>query len=73
MFYFTRYRFSLVNTKGTDTVQAMMKRFPWFIGMGIMIVAISMIIGAVNGANAAATTPWIRSLARPALNWPRSG
>lgn len=35
-------------------LQAMMKRFPWFIGMGIMIVMIAVIIGAVNAANATA-------------------
>ena len=34
-------------------LQAMMKRFPLFIGMGVMIVIISVIIGAVNGVNAA--------------------
>jgi hypothetical protein len=35
-------------------LQAMMKRFPWFIGMGIMIVMIAVIIGAVNAANTTA-------------------
>jgi hypothetical protein len=34
-------------------LQAMMKRFPWFIAMGFMMVMLSFIIGAVNGANAA--------------------
>jgi hypothetical protein len=34
-------------------LQAMMKRFPWFIGMGVMIVMIAVIIGAVTAANAA--------------------
>ena len=33
-------------------LQDMMKRFPWFIGMGVMIVVIAVIIGAVNAANA---------------------
>jgi hypothetical protein len=35
-------------------LQAMMKRFPMMIGMGAMIVAIPIIIGAVNAANATA-------------------
>ncbi len=34
-------------------LQAMMKRFPMFIGMGFMIVMIALIIGAVNASNAA--------------------
>jgi hypothetical protein len=36
-----------------NILQKMMKRFPLFIGMGFMIVVISVIIGAVNTANAA--------------------
>ena len=36
-----------------NMLQKMMKRFPLFIGMGFMIVVISLIIGAVNTANAA--------------------
>jgi len=34
-------------------LQKMMKRFPLFIGMGIMIVGIAFLIGAANSANAA--------------------
>lgn len=34
-------------------LQAMMKRFPFFIVMGVMVVVIAVIIGAVNAANAA--------------------
>ena len=34
-------------------LQAMMKRFPWFIGMGVMIVIIAVVIAAVNATNAA--------------------
>lgn len=34
-------------------LQKMMKRFPLFIVMGLMIVAIALIIGAVNAGNAA--------------------
>jgi len=34
-------------------LQSMMKRFPLFITMGVMIVIISVIIGAVNASNAA--------------------
>jgi hypothetical protein len=34
-------------------LQSMMKRFPIFIAMGVMIVAIALIIGAVNAASAA--------------------
>jgi hypothetical protein len=37
-----------------NMLQSMMKRFPFFIGMGFMIVIIALIIGAVNSANAAA-------------------
>lgn len=36
-----------------NMLQKMMKRFPLFIAMGLMIVVISVIIGAVNTANAA--------------------
>lgn len=36
-----------------NMLQKMMKRFPLFIAMGFMIVVISVIIGAVNTANAA--------------------
>jgi len=35
-------------------MQRVMKRFPLFIAMGFMIVAVSLIIGAVNAGNAAA-------------------
>ncbi len=35
-------------------LQAMMKRFPIFIGMGFMIVMIAVIIGVVNAGNSAA-------------------
>ena len=34
-------------------LQAMMKRYPLFIGMGMMIVMIALIIGAVNAVSAA--------------------
>lgn len=34
-------------------LQSMMKRFPLFIAMGVMIVIIAVIIGAVNASNAA--------------------
>ena len=34
-------------------LQSMMKRFPWFIAMGFMMVMLSLVIGAVNGVNAA--------------------
>ena len=34
-------------------LQAMMKRFPLFIGMGVMIVMIAVVIGTVNAVNAA--------------------
>ncbi len=34
-------------------LQSMMKRFPLFIAMGLMIVMISVIIGAVNASNSA--------------------
>jgi hypothetical protein len=34
-------------------LQKMMKRYPLFIGMGFMIVTLSLIIGAVNASNAA--------------------
>ena len=34
-------------------LQSMMKRYAWFIGMGLMIVVAAFVIGAVNGANAA--------------------
>lgn len=33
-------------------LQSMMKRFPLFIGMGVMIVMIAVVIGAVNAVNA---------------------
>lgn len=36
-----------------NMLQKMMKRFPLFIAMGAMIVVLSLIIGAVNSANAA--------------------
>ena len=36
-----------------NMIQKMMKRFPLFIAMGLMIVVISVIIGAVNAANSA--------------------
>lgn len=36
-----------------NTIQKMMKRFPLFIGMGFIIVILSVGIGAVNTANAA--------------------
>ena len=36
-----------------NMIQKMMKRFPLFIAMGLMIVVISVIIGAVNATNAA--------------------
>lgn len=34
-------------------LQAMMKRFPLFVGMGFMMVMIAVVIGAVNAGNAA--------------------
>ncbi len=36
-----------------NMLQSMMKRFPWFILMGFMMVMIAVIIGAVNAGNAA--------------------
>lgn len=34
-------------------LQTIMKKFPWFIGMGFMIVVLALIIGAINAGNAA--------------------
>jgi hypothetical protein len=50
-------------------IQSMMKRYPVFIGMGLMLVMIAVIIGAVNAGNSASYYAVEKSIRDSSVEW----